>query len=84
MKGEAAALSVTALLEFPDKAAVHAFYADAEYAPWLESRNAGANGQVLILDARQRGSAVDGGSRNPAAQVLAGEEVAVLGRLNRD
>ena len=51
MEGDDDAPSVIVLLEFPDQAAVEAFYADPEYKPWLESRNAGSHGPVLMFDA---------------------------------
>ncbi|MGB0626965.1 MAG: DUF1330 domain-containing protein [Alphaproteobacteria bacterium] len=51
MEGDGDAPSVIVLLEFPDQAEVEAFYADPEYKPWLESRNAGSHGPVLMFDA---------------------------------
>jgi len=51
MEGDTDAPNVIVLLEFPNQAAVEALYADPEYKPWMESRNAGSHGPVLMFDA---------------------------------
>lgn len=45
-----AAPSVSVIIEFPDRRAAKAWYDDADYKPWLEARQAGANGPVLLVD----------------------------------
>jgi len=50
LEGDGDAPSVAVIIEFPDRASAEAWYNDAEYQPWLESRKAGANGPVLMFD----------------------------------
>ena len=50
LEGDGDAPSVAVILEFPDRASAEAWYNDAEYQPWLASRNAGSNGPMLMFD----------------------------------
>lgn len=42
--------NVVVVIEFPTKEAAQAFYTSAEYQPWLESRKAGADCELILLD----------------------------------
>lgn len=50
VEGGGPAPSVSVILEFPDRAAVDAWYNDDAYKPWLEARLAGSTGQALMFD----------------------------------
>ncbi len=50
LEGDGDAPSVAVILEFPDRASAEAWYNDAAYQPWLESRNSGSNGPMLMFD----------------------------------
>ena len=50
LEGDADAPSAAVIIEFPDRASAEARYKDAEYQPWLASRNSGSNGPVLMVD----------------------------------
>jgi uncharacterized protein (DUF1330 family) len=42
--------NLVVIIEFPTKEAAQAFYTSAEYQPWLESRKAGADSELILLD----------------------------------
>jgi uncharacterized protein (DUF1330 family) len=42
--------SVVVVIEFPSKEAAGAFYASAEYQPWLEKRKAGSQTELILVD----------------------------------
>ena len=39
------------LLEFPDAETARNWHGSEEYKPWLESRQAGAKSEMLLIDA---------------------------------
>ncbi len=50
LEGDAAAPSITVVIEFPSKEAAMGFYRSAEYQPQLKARLAGSNGDLWLLD----------------------------------
>ena len=42
--------SVVVVIEFPTKEAAGAFYASAEYQPWIEAREAGSETELILVD----------------------------------
>lgn len=59
LEGEAAAHQIVLIIEWPSKEAALDFYRSEEYAPYLKSRNAGAEGQLLLV----AGEDITGASR---------------------
>ncbi|MEO0821652.1 MAG: DUF1330 domain-containing protein [Pseudomonadota bacterium] len=49
-EGEPAPSTLIALLEFPDRAALEAFVADPDYAPFAGTRGAGSNSRFRSID----------------------------------
>lgn len=50
IEGEAADETLIALIQFPNRAAAHAFVADPEYAPFGAARKAGSVSHFRIID----------------------------------
>ncbi len=50
LEGEAAVPTVAVILEFPDQATARKWHASAEYEPFLKARQAGATGDLFVLD----------------------------------
>jgi len=42
--------TVMAVIEFPSREAAGAFYGSAEYRPWLQARQAGADTELILAD----------------------------------
>lgn len=50
LEGEAGGETLIALIQFPDRAAAHAFATDPEYAPFGAARKAGSVSNLRIID----------------------------------
>lgn len=50
LEGSASQPSVIVVLEFPDRAAAHAWYDSSDYAPYIKMRQAGSNGDLFLVD----------------------------------
>lgn len=50
LEGNQDALSLIALIQFPNKEAAKAFATDPEYAPFGKSRQAGSNSTLVLID----------------------------------
>lgn len=50
LEGEGAAPHIAAIIEWPSKEAAEAFYSDPDYQPYLQSRLAGASGDLLLIE----------------------------------
>lgn len=51
LEGTESTADMIALIEFPTEAALQAFMADPEYAPFANARKAGTDSQLLGIDA---------------------------------
>lgn len=50
LEGEKCESTLIAIIQFPDRAAAHAFANDPEYAPYSKARQDGSNSRVLVID----------------------------------
>ncbi|WP_368345241.1 DUF1330 domain-containing protein [Pelagovum sp. HNIBRBA483] len=50
LEGEANGSTLIAILEFPSRAALDAFAADPEYAPYGQARQAGSHSNFRVID----------------------------------
>ncbi len=50
LEGKAADATLIALIEFPSTAAVSAFLADPNYAPYAAARQAGSDSRIQLID----------------------------------
>jgi uncharacterized protein (DUF1330 family) len=50
LEGEPLDTTLIALIEFPSVAAVRAFLADPNYAPYAAARQAGSNSRIQLID----------------------------------
>ena len=51
LEGEMRPPTIAVLLEFPDVETARNWHGSEEYKPWLESRQAGAKSEMLLIDA---------------------------------
>ena len=49
MEGDGDAPEVCVIIEFPSKEAAQGFYHDSDYKPYLDSRKAGATGDLMLI-----------------------------------
>lgn len=50
VEANGAAPTVVVVIEFPSKEAAGAFYGSAEYQPYLQARQAGAETELILVD----------------------------------
>lgn len=50
LEGDAPPSTLIAIIEFPDRAAVHAFAQDPDYAPYLAARREGSVSRLRVID----------------------------------
>lgn len=58
LEGNPPPVDLVAILEFPNKDALHAFVADPDYTPYAESRRAGTESHFTAVDATDAAGAI--------------------------